>query len=84
MGKHPRAALGEARVGRADAHELGRGVALDRERDVAGPAGIDAPTAVVVLIAHHLRAGALEPAGIAALEQRVQEDVVGFEHRVGL
>ncbi len=83
VGQNPLAAFGQARIVGADAHELGREVALDGERDVAGTAGIDAPAAVFVLVAHHLGEGALEAAGIAALEQRVQKDVVGFEHGIG-
>ena len=83
VGQNPFAALGEAGIVAADAHQLGRGVALDREREVTRSAGIDAPTAVLVLVAHHLRERATKPARIAAFQKCVQEDVVGFEHRVG-
>ena len=48
-----------------------------------GTAGINAPTAVFVLVAHHLSERAAQPAGIAALKQRMQQDVVGLEHGVG-
>jgi len=71
------------RIVGADAHQLGRGVALDGERNIAWAAGIDAPTAVFVLVAHHLSERTLEPARIARFQERVQEDIVGLEHRVG-
>ena len=84
MRQNPLAAFDEARIVSGDAHELGGEVALDGERNVAGTAGINAPAAVVVLVAHHLSACAFEAAGIAGFEQSVEEDVVGLEHRVGL
>ena len=83
MSQNPLAALRQARIVGPDAHELGREIALHRERDVARAAGIEAPASVVVLVAHHLAAGALQTARIAALEQGVEEDVVGLEHRIG-
>ncbi len=83
VGQNPLAALGQARIVGADAHQLGGEIALDRERDVARTAGIDAPASIFVLVAHHLSERALQAAGIAAFEQRVQKDVVGLEHRVG-
>jgi len=83
MRQNPCAALGQPRIAGFDAHQLGRGVALDRERDVARPARIYAPTAVFVLVAHHLGERALKPAWIAAFQLRMQIDVVGLEHRIG-
>jgi hypothetical protein len=80
--EHPKAAFDQTRVVGADTHQLRRKVALDRERDVARTAGIDAPAAVFVLIAHHFSARAGEAAWVAALKQRVEKDVIGLEHRI--
>ena len=79
MGKNPLAALGQARVISGNPHELGRGIALDGERNVSRAAGIDAPTAVFVLVAHHFSERALEPAWFAAFQQRVEKNIVGLE-----
>ena len=83
MRQNPLAAFGQARIIRPNSHQLGRGIALDRERDIARPAGIDAPTAVLVLVAHHLGKSALQPARIAAFQLRMQIDVICLEHRIG-
>ena len=83
MGEGPLARLHHARIVGTQAHELGGEVALDRKRDIARAAGIQAPATVVVLVAHHLCEGAPQAARVAGFEKGVEEDVVGLEHRVG-
>ena len=82
VGENPLAAFHHAWIVGTDAHELCREVAFHGEREIAGAAGVDGPTAVLVLIAPDLGHGPLQTTGVTRLEQRVKEDVVGLEHRI--
>ena len=82
MGQHPLAAFASrgsfARIPSASPKG-----STSRKAKVAGTAGIEAPTAVFLLVAQNLSEGALHAFRIARVEQRVQEDVIGLQHRVG-
>ena len=58
-------------------------VGFDRGADVRGTGGVDAPAAVFVLVAHDPVGGFLKAVGIAGAEQRVQQNVIGFERGIG-
>ncbi len=64
-------------------HQLQRKVGLYRKRDVRRAAGIDSPPAIRILVSQNLINGALHLPAVARAEQRVHEDIVGLQHRVG-
>ena len=52
--------------------------------DVRGAGGEDAPAAVFVLVLEDIVRGFVKTLGIAGAEQRMQQDVIGFESGIGL
>src|SRR5258708_6367319 len=57
-------------------------VSLHRGADIRRSGGVDAPSAVFVLMAEDPVGGFLKAFGVAGTEQRMQQDVVGFEGSV--
>jgi len=82
--KDPKAAPGQTRVVRVDSHQLAGKIAFDRQGDVPGASGIEAPASIRILASEDLRKRAPHPLRVTAVEQRVHVDVVRLEHRVGL
>ena len=68
---------------RRESGELESEVRFHSGADVRRAALVDAPSAVFVLVAENPVAAFLETLLIAGSEQRVQQDVVGFERGVG-
>src|SRR5258708_29305812 len=58
-------------------------VGFHRGADVGRAGGVNAPTAVLVLVLDDPVGGFLEAGGVAGPEQRVEENVVGFQRGVG-
>ena len=83
VGQDPLPRLHQHRMVLRPAHQLQRQVRLHAQRDIRRPAGIDAPTAIFVLVSKNLVDRPLHAAAIARAQQHVHKDVVGLEHGVG-
>ena len=65
------------------AGQLQAEIGFHRRADVGGPGREDAPAAVFVLVLEDVVGGFLKALRIAGAEQRVQQDVIGFESGIG-
>ena len=63
--------------------ELEAEIALHRSADIRGTTGVNAPAAIFVLMLEYPVRGFPEALLIARAEQRVQQDVIGFEGGIG-
>src|ERR1700730_4146424 len=65
------------------AHQLQRKIRLHSKRDIRWPIRVDAPATVFVLMTKNLIDRSFHPAAISSPKERMDEDIVGFQHAVG-
>ena len=68
---------------RRESSQLQPEVGFHRSADVGWTAGVDAPTAICILVVQDVASGLVEAFLVARAEQRMEQDVIGFEGGIG-
>jgi len=68
---------------RRESRQLQPEVSLHRSADVGRAGGIDAPATVLILVIENVASGLVKTLLAARAEQRVEQNVIGFEGGIG-
>src|SRR5450631_717107 len=68
---------------RGESSQLQPEVRFHRSADVGRPAGVDAPATVFILVIQDVASGLVKTGLVAGAEQRMEQDVIGFEGGIG-
>ena len=68
---------------RSESSQFQSEIRLHRSADVRGPGGVDAPASIFILVVQDVASRLVKAFLAARAEQRMQQDVIGFEGGVG-